>query len=274
LIAKELSRFGVTYSLFDATRPETLRNALAPRTRAILVETISNPLVRVADIPGLDRIAHDAEALLCVDHTFAPLLCQPLALGADVVIHSITKLIGGHSDVTLGILAASNKLIERVAGVASTFGMPGHPFDCWLALRGLATLGIRSARACETALKLTERLADHPSVRAAHYPGLTSHPDHPSAARILRGGFGTMAAIDLGGRNEADKFIRKLQHIPFAPSFADVSTTLSHPATTSHRFLSPEEQTRQGISPGLVRLSYGLEDPEDLWEDLRQALQG
>ncbi|HEX8200041.1 MAG TPA: aminotransferase class I/II-fold pyridoxal phosphate-dependent enzyme [Isosphaeraceae bacterium] len=272
LITRELARFGIGSDRFDATRPETLRPALGPRTRLVFVETLSNPLLRLADIAGIAALARGHRALLVVDHTFAPLLCRPLELGADAVIHSATKLIGGHSDLTLGLLAGSGDLIERTAGLASTFGLTGNPFESWLALRGIATLGLRSARACATALTLAGRLEGRGPVHAVHYPGLVSHPDHARAARLLEGGFGTILTIDLGGRGQADRFIRALRHIPFAPSLGDVATTLSHPATTSHRGQDPESWTRQGITPGLVRLSIGLEDPDDLWEDLSRAL--
>jgi cystathionine beta-lyase/cystathionine gamma-synthase len=201
------------------------------------------------------------------------LLCRPIALGADAVTHSLTKLIGGHSDLTLGLLAGSRGLIDRAAVVASTFGLTGNPFESWLALRGVATLALRSARACATALVLAGRLAGHARVQAVHYPGLPQHPDHARAARLLEGGFGTIVTIDLGGRAEADAFIRGLRHIPFAPSLGDVATTLSHPATTSHRNQDAEQWARQGITPGLVRLSIGLEDPDDLWDDLGRALR-
>jgi cystathionine beta-lyase/cystathionine gamma-synthase len=273
-LVRELGRFGVTHALFDATRPETLRDALTPRTRVVFAETLSNPLVRLADIPALAEAAHAAEAALVIDHTFAPLLCRPIAMGADLVAHSGTKLIGGHSDLTLGLLAGPRGLIDRASVVASTFGLTGNPFESWLAMRGLATLALRSERACANALELAGRLERHPKVRAVHYPGLASHPDHGRASRALRGGFGTIAAIDLGGRDEADAFLRALHDaIPFAPSLGDVATTLSHPASTSHRGQSPEDWARQGITPGLVRLSVGLEDAGDLWAEMSAALE-
>lgn len=272
LVARELSRFGVTHTLFDATRVETLRAALTPETRVVFTETLSNPLLRMADLSALASVAHDAGALLVVDHTFAPLLCQPIALGADQVVHSVTKLIGGHSDLTLGLLAGPAALIDRASALASSFGLTGNPFESWLALRGLATLGVRSERACATALELAHRLERHPQIDAVHYPGLASHPDHDRASAVLHGGFGTIVTMDLGGRSQADAFIRALEHIPFAPSLGDVATTLSHPATTSHRGQSSDQWARQGITPGLIRLSIGLEDPDDLWSDLDQAL--
>jgi cystathionine beta-lyase/cystathionine gamma-synthase len=273
LVGRELARFGIGHRLFDATRPGSLREALTPATRLVFAETLSNPLVRLADIAGLAEVAGAAGARLLIDHTFAPLLCRPLDLGAEAVMHSATKLIGGHSDLTLGLLAGGRDLIGRASAVASTFGLTGNPFESWLALRGAATLALRSTRACANALALAERLSAHEKVRAVHYPGLSTHPDHARAARVLSGGFGTIVTIDLGGRALADAFIRSLRHIPFAPSLGDVATTLSHPATTSHRNQTPEQWARQGITPGLVRLSIGLEDLDDLWDDLGQALR-
>jgi cystathionine beta-lyase/cystathionine gamma-synthase len=275
LVGRELSRFGVGHRLFDATRPETLREVLTSRTRIVFAETLSNPLVRLADIAGLAEVLRSAgsDARLVIDHTFAPLLCRPLELGADAVTHSLTKLISGHSDVTLGLLAGARALIDRATVVASTFGLTGSPFESWLTLRGVATLSLRSARACGNALALAERLLGHSRVQAVHYPGLSVHPDHARATQVLRGGFGTILTIDLSGRDQADAFIKGLRHVPFAPSLGDVATTLSHPASTSHRGQTAEQWARQGITAGLVRLSVGLEDPEDLWTDFSRALE-
>ena len=272
LVGKELARFGVRHQTFDPSRPDLLAKSIGPRTRLVFAETLSNPLVRLADIAGLAEVARGVGATLAVDHTFAPLLCYPLDLGAEVVVHSATKLIGGHSDLTLGILAGSSPLVARAGAVASTFGLTGNPFESWLALRGLATLPLRSARACANALQLAERLAGAKQVAAVHYPGLPEHPDHARASQTLQGGFGNMFTLDLGGRAQADTFIRALRHIPFAPSLGDVATTLSHPASTSHRGQSAEQWALQGITPGLIRFSIGLEDPDDLWADLQQAL--
>lgn len=272
LVGKELARYGIRHQFFDASRPETLRAVLNDRTRLVFVETLSNPLVRLADIAGLAEESHKAGALLAVDHTFAPLLCQPISLGADVVTHSLTKLIGGHSDLILGVVAGDREIVARSRRVGSAFGLVGNPFESWLALRGVATLALRSQRACSTALELAGRLRSDPHVRRVHYPGLKSHPDHELASRMFQGGFGTIATIDLGGRDQADAFIRGLKHIPFAPSLGDSTTTLSHPATTSHRNQPAEVWSRQRITPGLIRLSFGLEHPDDLWQDFQAAL--
>ncbi|WP_435016431.1 trans-sulfuration enzyme family protein [Tundrisphaera sp. TA3] len=272
LVGGELSRFGIGHDLFDATRPESLAGALTPQTRLVFTETLSNPLLRLADIAGLARIARERGVPLAVDHTFAPLLCRPLELGADYVIHSATKAIGGHSDVTLGLLVGPRDRLARIAHLASTFGLTGNPFDSWMALRGLSTLAVRVARSSTTAADLAHRLEAHPAVERVHYPGLASHPDHNLASWMLPGGFGAMISFDVGSRDRADRFIRALAHIPYAPSLGDVSTTLSHPTTTSHRSQTPDQWARQGITPGLIRLSVGLEDVDDLWRDLDRAL--
>lgn len=272
-LAAELARFGVLAARFDATRPETLEAVIGPATRWVIAETLSNPLVRVCEIAGLADIAHRVGAKLLIDHTFAPLLCQPLALGADVVTHSATKLLGGHSDLTLGVVASRAAEIEAIARASSTFGMTANPYECWLCLRGLATLPVRVYRACETALILAQSLESRLGAGRVHYPGLPSHPDHNRARTLFQRGFGTIITIDLGDRATADRFIRAIApSIPFAPSLGDTATTLSHPATTSHRGQSAEDWRRQGITPGLVRLSIGLEDAADLWTELDAAL--
>jgi cystathionine beta-lyase/cystathionine gamma-synthase len=272
LFRRELSRFGVACSLFDASDPSSLRAVVHDRTRLVFVETLSNPLLRLADIAGLAEVADASGAVLIVDNTFAPLLVRPVEHGARLVTHSLTKLIGGHSDLTQGAVLGARPLIDRASAVASTFGLTGNPFESWLCARGLATLAVRGARGCATALELAGRFEAHRAVRAVHYPGLPAHPDHQRASRTLQGGFGTILTIDLGRRDAADRFIRGLEGIPFAPSLADVSTTLSHPATTSHRGQPPDLLQQLGITPGLIRFSVGLEDPGDLWAEIQRAL--
>jgi cystathionine beta-lyase/cystathionine gamma-synthase len=272
LVAKELLRFGVTHDRFDPSRPDSLASLLTSRTRLIVAETISNPLLRVADLEAICRVAREARVPVLVDHTFAPLLCKPIELGATFVMHSVTKLIGGHSDLTAGAVAGPRESIDRIASLASTFGQTGNPFESWLALRGMATLSLRSTRASATALELAGRLESHAGVARVLYPGLRSHPDFELARRMLKTGFGAMVAFDIGGRAQADRLIRSLRHIPFAPSLGDVQTTLSHPFTTSHKGQDTAILEKMGITPGLIRLSVGLEDPEDLWEDFEQAL--
>jgi cystathionine beta-lyase/cystathionine gamma-synthase len=270
LVARELARFGVNSSPFDAADADSLRAIITPATRLVVVETISNPLLRVAD---LDELAAAAGTVpLLVDNTLAPLICRPLDHGAAMVVHSLTKLIGGHSDLIQGVLVGPRPLISRASAVASTFGLTGNPFESWLCARGLATLGVRSERACANALAVAERLARHPGVRAVHYPGLSHHPDHLHARRLLTGGFGTIVTIDLGDRHRANAFIRSAREIPFAPSLGDVATTLSHPATTSHRGQPAEALDRLGIHPGLIRLSIGIEALDDLSRAIVEAI--
>ncbi|GIW88425.1 MAG: cystathionine gamma-synthase [Isosphaeraceae bacterium] len=272
-LVEHLGRFGVEVDRFDATDAGTLRAVVGERTRVVFAETLSNPLVRLADVGGLAEVAGGVGAALIVDQTFAPLLCRPLELGAALVTHSATKFLGGHSDLTLGVIAGDSEAIGSIAATGSTYGMAANPYECWLCLRGLATLAVRVERSCATALELAARLEGHRAVGRVHYPGLPSHPDHRRAERVLGGRFGAMVTIDVGGRESADRLIRGLAGaIPFAPSLGDTATTLSHPATTSHRNQSAEQWARQGITAGLVRISVGLEDVEDLWDELRGAL--
>jgi cystathionine beta-lyase/cystathionine gamma-synthase len=273
LVAKQLPRWGIGHSTFDPADASAARALLKPTTRAILVETLSNPLLRVADLPGLAGVAREAGIPLIVDNTFAPLVCKPIAFGASLVMHSVTKMIGGHSDLTLGALLGDRDRIAAIQGVASTLGQTGNPFESWLAMRGLSTLGLRMDRAGSTAADLAHRLEGHPAVVRVYYPLLDSHPDHALATRLLGKAGGSMLTIDLGAREQAEAFIRALAgSIPFAPSLGDVQTTLSHPATTSHRGHDAAALARLGISSGMVRVSVGIEDPEDLWREFAGAL--
>ena len=200
LVARELLRFGITHDRFDSSRPDSLASLLTSRTRMIIAETISNPLLRVADLEGICRVAREAGVPVLVDNTFAPLLCKPVEQGATFVMHSVTKLIGGHSDLTCGAVAGPRASIDRIATVASTFGQTGNPFESWLALRGISTLSLRAARASATALELADRLEAHAGVARVYYPGLPSHPDFELARRLLKNGFGAMVTFDVGGR--------------------------------------------------------------------------
>jgi cystathionine beta-lyase/cystathionine gamma-synthase len=272
LVTRQLVRWGINHDLFDPASAATAQALIRPATRLIFVETVSNPLLRVADLEALAGVARAARVPLIVDNTFAPLICRPIECGASLVVHSATKMIGGHSDLMLGILVGSNELIEQTAVLVTTLGQNGNPFESWLALRGLATLSLRFARASSTALALAKAFEAHPHVERVSYPGLPSHPDAALAKHLLGGSGGAMITIDVGSRDRAAHFIRNLSSIPFAPSLGDVQTTLSHPATTSHRGQDEALLTRQGITQGLIRLSIGLEDPDDLWREFHTAL--
>ncbi|MBI1325141.1 Cys/Met metabolism pyridoxal-phosphate-dependent protein [bacterium] len=273
LVAQDLARFGVDHSIFDPCDPDTWTDGVTLATKLCFVETITNPLVRVPDLPRLAEFCQSRGVALAVDNTFAPLIARPIAMGAAYVTHSVTKMIAGHSDATIGALAGSVEAIAAIRPAVSSFGMTANPFECALALRGMATLPLRFRKACENAQVLAEFLELHSQVDRVHYPGLKSHVDYRIASQILEGGFGTIMTIDLGSREAANRFIRRLQgRIPFAPSLGDVMTTLSHPVTTSHRGLTEAQRLALGITPGLVRLSIGIEDAADLRADFEMAL--
>lgn len=273
-LLEELGRFGVQTTWVDAGNPAEVEAALKEGCRLLLVETISNPLVKVADLPALAAAAHRAGAFLLVDNTFAtPCLCRPLRYGADAVVHSVTKFLGGHSDLTAGVLVGTASFIREARRVAMRFGPTLGPHDAWLAVRGMKTLSLRMARSCENALALAAFLAEHPKVAAVHYPGLPSDAGHPLARRLLAGGFGGMLAFELrGGLEAADALVKALRLIALVPSLGGVATTLSHPVKTSHRSLSVAERERLGVRDGLLRLSVGIEDAPDLTADLAQGL--
>ncbi len=275
LFSQELNRFGVVTEYVDANDLGQVETALAKGARLLFVETMSNPLVRVVDIPKLAEAAHRHGALLVVDNTFAtPILTKPLEMGADLVMESLTKMIAGHSDVTLGLVCGNDDdLLPGLTAAVSIWGLASNPFDCWLAERGLATLELRMRAACQNAARLAEWLAEAPGVSRVVYPGRFDHPDHRLAPEILHGGFGNMLCFELaGGRDAVNRFMRQAPGIPFSPSLGHSATTLSHPATTSHRYASPAERRRQGITDGLIRLSVGPEDVEQIRNEMKKGL--
>jgi cystathionine beta-lyase/cystathionine gamma-synthase len=272
---QELSRFGVQTTFIDARDLRQVKSALDNPPKALLVETMSNPLLCLVDIPALVEICHDRGCLLIVDNTFAtPVLTRPLDLGADYVVESLTKMVSGHGDVTLGLVCGVADVLTQMAQVVSVWGLAANPFDCWLTLRGLATLPLRMRAASANAARLADWLSEQPRINRVIYPGRTNHPDHEVACRLLGGCFGNMLAFELaGGRDDVNKFMRKAQGIPFSPSLGNTSTTCSHPATTSHRYVSPAERRRQGISDGLIRLSVGIEDLPHIEREVEKGLQ-
>jgi cystathionine beta-lyase/cystathionine gamma-synthase len=274
LLKQELDRFGVQTTFVDTNDLPAVEDALRRPAKLLLVETLSNPLLRVSDVAALARLAHAHGALLLVDNTFAtPALCRPLELGADLVMESLTKLIAGHSDVTLGFVGGNGDLQPELAQVASIWGLSANPFDCWLAQRGLATLAIRLRAASANAAALAVWLSEQPGVARVVYPGLPDHPDHDLAGRVLSGGAGNMLCFDLaGGREAVNRFMRAAPGVPFSPSLGHTTTTCSHPATTSHRYVSPAEKARQGITDGLIRLSVGVEEVEAIRREMGQGL--
>jgi cystathionine beta-lyase/cystathionine gamma-synthase len=274
LLGQELVRYGVATTFVDTADLDQVRAAL-PGAKGLLVETMSNPLVRLVDLEALVRLAHDQGCTLLVDNTFAtPVLIRPLELGADLVVESLTKMIGGHSDVTLGLLCGRNDdLLPQLTALVSIWGLASNPFDCWLAARGLATLTLRMRTATANAAALADWLGGQAGVTQVIYPGRPDHPDHDLARRQFPDGRGNMLCFELrGGREAVNRFMRAAPGIPFSPSLGHTATTCSHPATTSHRYVSPAERRRQGISDGLIRLSVGIEDLLHIQQELARGL--
>jgi cystathionine beta-lyase/cystathionine gamma-synthase len=275
LLNQELSRFGVETTFVDTGDLEQVRSALDRPAKLLLVETMSNPLLRLSDIGALGRLARSRDCLLLVDNTFAtPVLARPLDLGADLVMESLTKMIGGHGDVTLGVVCGRGDWLAQITQVVSIWGFASNPFDAWLANRGLATLPLRMRVASANAAALADWLAQQRAVSRVVYPGRPDHPDHELASRLLQGGFGNMLCFELqGGREAVNRFLRLAKRVPFSPSLGNTTTTCSHPGSTSHRYVSPAEKRRQGIGDGLVRLSVGVEDLATIQQEMAKGLE-
>jgi len=274
LLVREFGRMGVRTEFVDIADLGAVEAALvAAPARVLYAETISNPTIVVADIAALVDLAHRHGAMLVVDNTFAsPYLCRPIELGADLVVESATKYLGGHSDVLAGIVAGSRELIAEVRQVQIDTGATLAPFSAFLVLRGLPTLAVRMERHTATAAALASWLESQPGVRRVYYPALASHPQHAVASRQLSMG-GGMLAIDLeGGRAAGEAFIDGLSIPERTASLGSVHTIVAHPPSTTHRQLSEAELERVGIAPGLLRVSVGLEDLEDLRDDFAHAL--
>lgn len=273
-LREDLSRFGIETTLVDVQDLEAVRAALRGNTRILLCEMCTNPLVRVPDLPALARLAKDAGALLVVDNTVpTPALSQPLRWGGDLVLHSATKNLSGHADVVGGLVAGRLPLVESARALAQTMGPTLGPFEAWLTLRGLRTLPIRMERQSANALALASHLQRHAAVSSVFYPALPDSGFAARAASLLPCGAGALFSFELhGGRAAVDRLVGRLRIIRLMPSLGHVATTVSHPASTSHRGLSAEDRARAGVADGLVRCSTGLERAEDLIEDLDQAL--
>jgi len=275
MVGQELPRLGFETRTFDPSDPSTFAEAIKPGTRVVLTEIISNPMLRLTDFAPLAAAAKAVGALLLVDNTFTtPALFNPLANGADLVMHSVTKMLSGHSDLNLGYLGAKDPaLMESIHNMVTTTGLNASPYNCWLAERGLNTFDLRRRQAQENAGRLASLLEAHPIVDAVHYPGLESHPDHELAKAILPKGFGTMVGFVLaGGRAHADAFLEAAVNIPYGPTLGDVATIVIMPAASSHRRLPRAERLALGIEDNLVRVSLGIEDFEIIEKDFTEAL--
>lgn len=274
-LTENLAPFGVESTFADLSDPEEAEEALAGGADLVLAESPTNPLLKVVDIEQVARLGHDAGALVCIDNTFAsPHLQRPLELGADVVWHSATKYLGGHSDVVGGCLVWSDEsLTEPIRFNQNSMGPVPSPFDSYLLMRGLKTLGVRMDRHCHNAAEVARFLTDHPSTGRVYYPGFSDHPNHEVADRQMDG-FGGMVSFEVpGGLDGANRFFEALEVFACAESLGAVESLANHPAIMTHASVPKEQREKLGITDGLVRLSIGIEDSEDLVEDLDQALK-
>jgi cystathionine beta-lyase/cystathionine gamma-synthase len=264
---------GLRFAFVDTTDPNAVKGVLTPKTKLLFIETPTNPILRVTDIRVVSALAHSRGTLVAVDNTFlSPYFQNPLELGADIVVHSSTKYLNGHSDMVGGIVVTNDKdIAEKLRFVQNAVGAVPGPFDCWLALRGTKTLALRMRQHEANARYLAAFLSRHPAVEKIYYPGLENHPEHELAKKQARG-FGGIVSIDVGSIERARHVLGRVRLFTLAESLGGVESLISHPATMTHASVPEDFRNRLGITPGLVRLSVGIEDVEDLEADLSQAL--
>ena len=273
LFDKVLSRYQLAFSYVDTSQPELVERAMRPETRMLFVETPTNPVLRLTDIARVAEIAHGHGIRLVVDNTFAsPCVQRPIEFGADMVMHSTTKYLNGHSDSVGGIVVAvRDDDIEWLKFVQNAAGAILSPFDSWLVLRGTKTLAVRMAQHNINGQAVAEFLASHPKVKSVVYPGLPAHPQHELAKRQMRG-FGVMLSFDVGTFEAARQVCNRVRLMSLAESLGGVETLICHPASMTHASVPPERRAAIGLTESLVRISVGIEDPADLIDDLTQAL--
>jgi cystathionine beta-lyase/cystathionine gamma-synthase len=273
LFDKVLTKYGMEFSYVDTSRPELIEAAMRPTTKMLFVETPTNPVMRLTDLAQAASLAHAHGARLVVDNTFAsPAVQRPIEFGADLVVHSTTKYLNGHSDSVGGIVVAvQDEEIEWLRFIQNTEGAILSPFDSWLVLRGTKTLTVRMAQHNTNAMALAEFLAGHRKISQVLYPGLASHPQHDLAKRQMRG-FGGMLSFDVGTFEAARCVMNRVRLMSLAESLGGVETLISHPATMTHASVPPARRKEIGLTDSLVRISVGIEDPADLIADLEQAL--
>jgi cystathionine beta-lyase/cystathionine gamma-synthase len=274
LFDEELARFGIEVTYVNPDQPRLWRKSVRKSTRAIFVETPTNPLMRVVDLAPIAHVAKAEGVALLVDATFAsPINFRPIEHGADVVITSATKYLNGHSDVIAGAVAGSSSFVEEVNRLMRLWGQAIDPHAAWLIDRGMRTLSVRMERHNANGLAVAKWAESHPGMAKVHYPGLPSHPDHERAKAVLNG-FGGMVGLELkGGLKAAERLLKKFKLITHAPSLAGVETLVSEPRLTSHKSIGAEGRAKMGIPDGFLRLSCGLEDAADIIEDLAQGLK-
>jgi len=273
LLERVFKPWGLLARYTDDPSPEGFARIITAKTKLVWIETPTNPLLQLLDIAAIAELAHKSGALLAVDNTFAsPYLQQPLRLGADVVVHSTTKYLGGHSDVVGGAVVGRKDLLGPIAFYQNAAGGVPGPFDAWLTLRGIKTLAIRMERHCANARRLASWLVEQPRVERAYYPGLPSHPGHELAKKQMRD-FGGMISVRIaGGKEGALRFVTRTRLFSLAESLGGVESLVGHPATMTHSSIPADVRIARGVDGGLVRLSVGIEEVEDLQEDLKQAL--
>ncbi len=274
LLERVFRPWGLVARYTDDPSPEGFAKIISPRTKLVWIETPTNPLLQLLDIAAIAELTHKAGAILAVDNTFAsPYLQQPLKLGADLVIHSTTKYLGGHSDVVGGAVVGRKELLNPIAFYQNAAGGVPGPFDAFLTLRGIKTLAVRMERHCANARRLAGWLAEHPRAERVYYPGLPSHPGHDLARRQMRD-FGGMISVRIrGGKDGSLRFMTRTKLFSLAESLGGVESLVCHPATMTHASIPADVRIARGVDDGLVRLSVGIEDVDDLQRDLQQALE-
>lgn len=273
LLTEELPRFGISTTMADMRDPSSYEAAIQPNTKLLYIETLTNPVLKVCDIAAMVEVAKRHNLLIIIDNTFAsPWGCQPLTMGVDLVIHSTTKYLGGHSDIIGGAVVGSKELITQIFKRKAHFGGSPDPHACYLLERGMRTLDVRMPRICENAATIAQRLESHPAIERVYHTQLESHPDYEVAQRTIPKGSGMVAFVVKGGDAAALKFMRGLNIIYEATSLGGVESLIECPFNSSHGAVPEDVRVAAGVVPGFVRMSIGIEDVDDLWEDIDQAL--
>jgi cystathionine gamma-lyase/cystathionine beta-lyase/cystathionine gamma-lyase/homocysteine desulfhydrase len=275
LFSKVLERFGLQFTYVDTSNVDAVRDAMRENTKVVYLETPTNPMMTITDLAACAEVAHARGALVVVDNTFcSPYLQRPIELGADIVLHSTTKFLNGHSDSVGGVVVSnSDELAQQIGFLQNAVGAILSPFDSWLVLRGTKTLAVRMKRHEENGVAMASYLANHAKVKKVYYPGLHDHSQHDLAKRQMNG-FGSMISFELGSFENAKKFLDRVRLCSLAESLGGVETLISHPVSMTHGSVPEEMRQRLGITPGLVRISVGIEDIEDLIADLENAFDG
>jgi cystathionine beta-lyase/cystathionine gamma-synthase len=274
LFSRVLEKFGLQFTYVDTSKIDAVRGAIRPETKIVYLETPTNPMMTITDIAACAEVAHKAGPLVVVDNTFcSPYLQRPIELGADIVVHSTTKFLNGHSDSVGGVVVSnSDEIAEKIGFLQNAVGAILSPFDSWLVLRGVKTLAVRMKRHEENGQAMANYLAYHAKVKKVYYPGLPDHPQHKLARKQMNG-FGSMIAFELGSKEKAKAFLDRVRLCSLAESLGGVETLISHPETMTHASVPVETRKRLGITSGLVRISVGIEDIEDLIADVENAFE-